>query len=58
MALPAASNLTLIGSATSLGLGILCINREEYEEIGVKRRKLYVRVKGDMEEKDDIHKGH
>lgn len=52
MAPPAASNLALPGIATSLGLYILCVNREEHEGTGAKKRIQDERVKGDAGEKE------
>lgn len=48
MAPPAASNLALIGIATSLRLYILSDNREECEGTGAKRKRQYERVRGDV----------
>lgn len=48
MAPPAASNLAPTGNATSLGLDVLSVNREEYQATGAKRKRQYERVKGDV----------
>lgn len=56
MAPPAASNLALTGIAISLGLYILCVNREEYGRRGATKKRQYERVKGDVERENDILK--
>lgn len=53
---PAASNLALTGIAISLGLYILCVNREEYGRRGATKKRQYERVKGDVERENDILK--
>ena len=52
MAPPAASNLALTGTATSLGLYILCVNREKHEGTGAKKRRQYQRAGGDMADRE------